>query len=115
MNVHVCSAPANSLFVFSASEWKSFLFFYVPATLHKILLDKYYVHAFLLVKAIRILLSTSISKERLKLAESLLKQFCKLMEEYYGIGSASPDQAYNPHPFLQVLINAGLMSICCCT
>ena len=69
---------------FPASEWKSFLLYLVPATLNNILPDQYYVHVFLLIKAVRILLSDSISEEELKLAEKLLKKFCTLFEDYYG-------------------------------
>ena len=72
------------IFTCIASEWQSFLLFYLPATLHGILLDKYYVHTLLLVKSIRILLADSITDERLKEADKMLKRFCKLMEEYYG-------------------------------
>ena len=68
----------------AASEWKSFLIFCVPATLNGILKNKYYIHAFLLVKSIRILLADSISKEGMQLAESMLMKFCTLMEQYYG-------------------------------
>ena len=67
-----------------ASEWKSFLLFYVPVTLHGILSDKYYIHALLLVKSLRILLADSITKEDLKKAHNMLKKFCELMEKYYG-------------------------------
>ena len=65
----------------AASEWKQFLLFYIPVTLYGILLDKFYVHALILTKAIRILLSNRISESSLQMAEKLLK---KLNEEYYG-------------------------------
>jgi len=61
------------------------MFFYVPATLHGILGDKYYIHAFLLIKAMRILLADEISQTHLALAEKMIKKFCELMEQYYGI------------------------------
>lgn len=68
----------------AASEWKYFLLFYIPVTLYGILPDKLYIHALILTKAIRLLLSSRISEESLQLAQKLLKKFCKLNEEYYG-------------------------------
>ena len=67
-----------------ASEWKSFLLYYIPVSLYGILPMKYYIHVFLLIKAIRILLSESIQRKELKVADHLLSKFCKLMEQYYG-------------------------------
>jgi len=66
------------------SEWKYFLLYYIPAGLYGILPDKYYVHVFLLIKSIWILLSHYISEEGLQLAEKLLKKFCFLQEHHYG-------------------------------
>lgn len=68
----------------TASEWKYFLLFYIPVTLYGVLLDKLYVHALILTKAVRILLSNRISEGGLQLAQKLLKKFCKLNKEYYG-------------------------------
>jgi len=45
---------------------------------------KYYAHVFLLIKAIRILLSEDIEDRSLVLADQLLMKFSKLMEQYYG-------------------------------
>ena len=70
--------------LFLASEWKSFLFFYIPVVLFCILKDQYYVHAFLLVKAIRILLSCNITENDLQVAQQLLEKFCSGMEMLYG-------------------------------
>ena len=72
------------IFNYLASEWKSFLLLYTPAVLLGILPDKYYLHIFLLIQSIRILLSNTISEERLRLADTFLKQFCELVESYYG-------------------------------
>ena len=58
-------------------------FFYLPVTLHGILTDKH-IHAMILVKAVRILLGNKVSEDDIRVAEKLLKKFCKLMEEYYG-------------------------------
>lgn len=58
--------------------------FYIPSALQSVLRDKYYAHSFLLTKAMIILLATKITQEHLNLAEILLKDFCKLMEKYYG-------------------------------
>lgn len=60
------------------------MLFVVPVVLNGILPDKYYIHAFLLIKSLRILLSSCITDDSLQLAEKLLKRFYKLMEEYYG-------------------------------
>lgn len=70
--------------LYTASEWKSFLLYLVPATLNGILHDKFYLHAMLLVKPIRILLANRISQEGLLHANKLLKKFCALVEDYYG-------------------------------
>ena len=67
-----------------ASEWKYFLMFYIPTGLHGILSDKYYVHAFLLIRSMRILLGSYISDNDLHIAERLLNKFCILYEQYYG-------------------------------
>ena len=69
--------------VLLASEWKSFLFFYIPV-MNGILPDQYYVHAFLLVKSLRLLLSCSISEADMQLTETLLHKFCSGMETLYG-------------------------------
>ena len=69
---------------FTASEWKAFLVYYAPATLHGILPDEYYLHFMLLVKAIRILLCDHIPRAKLVIAERLLKKFYKRQEQYYG-------------------------------
>lgn len=60
------------------------MLFVVPATLNSVLPDKYFVHAFLLIKSLRILLANDITEESLQLTEKLLTKFCKLMEDYYG-------------------------------
>ena len=60
------------------------MLYLVPATMNGILLDQYYVHVFLLIKAVRILLGDCISEAELKLAEKLLKKFHILFEDYYG-------------------------------
>jgi len=84
--VMICSHSTFTFFPphFAASEWKSFLVFYIPVVLFNILPMKYYVHVFLLVKAIRILLGECIEMNQVKLAEQLLLKFCYLMEQYYG-------------------------------
>ena len=56
----------------------------MPATLIDILPDKYYIHFFLLVKSIHILLGNSITEEDLQLTDTLLQKFCFLYENYYG-------------------------------
>ena len=64
------------------------MLYYIPTTLLGILPNKFYVHAILLTKALRILLADCINNDDLQLAEKLLKQFCVLYEEYYGKRSA---------------------------
>ena len=66
-----------------ASEWKSFLMYYISAGWHGILSDKYYPHAFLLIRSMRILLANHIMDNEVNLAESLLNKFCCLYENNY--------------------------------
>lgn len=71
------------VFSFQCSKQVEILF----TVLHScdtVLLYQLYVHAMILTKAVRILLSNRISEGNLQLAEKLLKKFCKLNEEYYG-------------------------------
>ena len=67
-----------------ASEWKNFLLFYIPAVLPGILPDKFLAHVFLLIKSIRIMLSSEIIEEDLNLCDTLLEKFNILFENYYG-------------------------------
>lgn len=53
--------------------------------LQGILPDKYFAHALLLSKAIRVLLSDSISLSDCSVAERLLCLFWELNEQLYGI------------------------------
>lgn len=68
-----------------ASEWKNFLFFYIPVVLPGILPDKFLAHAFLLIKSLRVMLSNEVSKENLSLCDTLLEKFSVLFEDYYGM------------------------------
>ena len=61
-----------------------FLLFYIPVSLCGILPMKFYIHVFLLIKSMRILLSDHIERTQLRVADKLLSKFCKLMEKYYG-------------------------------
>ena len=81
---NMCICIVNFPF-YVASEWRSVLLHYTPIALWKILPDKYYVHAIMLTKAIRILLSNSISRDAIKLADKLIKKFCSHYEEFYGV------------------------------
>jgi len=83
-----------------ASEWKSFLLYYIPVALHGILPMKYFLHVFLLIKALRIVLSETIEKNKLKLADRLFSKFCSLMEIYYG-------ENYNISTILLCLYHGG--------
>ena len=64
----------NTFYSHAASEWK-YLLYYIPVTLYGILLDALYVHILLLVKAIRLLLGSRVSKDDVEIAEKLLKKF----------------------------------------
>ena len=74
-NNHVCD--------FAATECRTVLLYYLPI-LRGILPDKFLAHALLLSKAIRILLSDSITATDLEGAEHLLVLFWRLLEQYYG-------------------------------
>ncbi len=69
---------------FPATECRTFLLYYIPATLHGILPDKYLVHVLLLAKAVRILLGDHILAADVERAGHLLNLFCQLTEKYYG-------------------------------
>lgn len=70
---------------FAASELKNFLLYYLQVTLYDVLPARFYVHACILSKAIRLLLSENLSDKDLSTADKLLKRYCKLHEEYYGM------------------------------
>ena len=67
----------------------------------------------ILVKAVRILLGTTISEDDIRMAEKLIKKFCKLTEEYYG--QQSSDNNYNCYIYVLelVIINTPLCILLC--
>ena len=66
---------------------KIFYFFtYLPY--YQILPDKFFIHVFMMIKSLRLLLSSRISEYDI---EKLLK-FCILFEQYYG-----------KHPIIQIV------------
>ncbi|XP_071795450.1 uncharacterized protein [Asterias amurensis] len=67
-----------------ASEYRSFLLFYAVPCLWGILPDEYFKHLLLLVRAVFLLLSESISVVDLKTANSLLKLYCLNIGKLYG-------------------------------
>lgn len=69
---------------FKASEWRSFLFLYSLPCLYGILPDEYFQHYLLLVEAMFILLSASISVSELSRAKNLLRYFCVKIKPLYG-------------------------------
>ena len=69
--------------LFTATECSTFLLYCVPV-LHGILPDKYVAHCLLFSKAIRLLLSDAITPADIELADSLLRLFWRLTEQYYG-------------------------------
>lgn len=71
------------LVLFTASECRAFLLYYLPVLLHGILTAKYLAHAMILAKAIRLLLG-EVSRDNIDTAEQLLLLFWRLMGKYYG-------------------------------
>ena len=67
-----------------ASEFRSFLLYYLLPVLHGTLEHEYFLHLSLFVVAMRKLLSTSISPTDLNLAEKFLFLFCKNYQTLYG-------------------------------
>ena len=61
-----------------------FLLYYLPAVLGGILPDKFFAHALLLCKAIRLLTGDAVSHGEIDVAEGLLDLFWRLTEKYYG-------------------------------
>ena len=79
-----CFVDQYLLYIFfTATECRTFLLYCVPV-LHGILPDKYVAHCFLLSKAVRLLLSDAITSADIELADSLLRLFWRLTEQYYG-------------------------------
>ena len=79
-NSNHCFPPHGHI----ASECKVFLLYYLPAVLQGILPEKFFCHALILCKAIRLLTGSSISHAEIDTAEELLKLFWTLTEKYYG-------------------------------
>ena len=70
--INLISSQLYYIFMYYiASEWKLFLPFYIPATLFGVFPIKYYAHVFLMIKAIRVLLSEYIEDRSLVLAVSI--------------------------------------------
>ena len=67
-----------------ASEYRNWVLYYGLYITEGILHEDYYVHFAMLVRAMHILLSNSITKAELAEARRLLEQWYFLMEAYYG-------------------------------
>ena len=68
----------------TASEYRSWMLFYSIPVLHGILDDTYLQHYVLLVQAVWILLSDSISDKQFADSEKLLHLFCLQFSAFYG-------------------------------
>lgn len=55
-----------------ATEWRAFLLLYSPVVLRGVLSGKFYRHWMLLVNAISILLSSSVTNEQINFSEKCL-------------------------------------------
>ena len=71
-------------YTFSASEYRSWALYYSLPVLHGILTEPYYTHYCLLVAALHILLSSSISGTDLQRARAYLDRFYKEFATLYG-------------------------------
>lgn len=69
-----------------ASEWRSWLIFYMLPCLKGLLKKKYYDHISLLVKAVRIYLDKSLDPSQNETARLLLIKFNVRMQQYFGKG-----------------------------
>ena len=69
----------------TASECRTFLLYYIPTVLVGILPDDYVVHALLLSKAIRLLLSEHVTIRDIEVSQEMLDLFWRLMETLYGL------------------------------
>lgn len=76
--------PLDDSSYWKASELKAFLLIYSLPILKQFLPDVYFKHHILLVDAIRILNSSSISNQMLIKAEKMLKEYVKRYEVLYG-------------------------------
>lgn len=82
--------------LYKASEWRSFLIFYGILCFDRVLGEKYREHFAMLSCAYFILLKNSITEEELDLAETYLRQYVFLTEQYFGLTSMT----YNIHLLL---------------
>lgn len=67
-----------------ASEHRSWLLYFSLPVLHGLLPEPFYTHYTLLVAAMHILLSTSISPSALGRAKKYLGKFCQTFAALYG-------------------------------
>lgn len=81
-----------------ALEWRTWLMFYCLICLKGILPRKYLIHLSKLVGAMEILLSDSISSQRLEVARKFLENFVCDFQLYFG----KNEMTYNVHLLLHV-------------
>ena len=96
-----------------ASEFRSFLLYYSVPCLYGILPPEYFEHLLLLVNAMHILLSDSISKKGLKTARVMLKNFCFQIESLYKARYCT----WNLHSLLhycKAVEDTGPLFLCSC-
>lgn len=104
-NIHPPSCiqrPPRSLFhrfKYKAKEWLIFLMYYSLPCLKGIIPEKYINHLSMLVRAVNILTSDSISPDSLDEAEKLLLDFVVLFQEYFG----KKHMSFNIHSLLHVV------------
>lgn len=84
--------------LWKASQWRSWLIFFVLPCIRDLLPRKYLEHISLLVNAIHICLNKSISPHQLKVIKSLFVTFGVRMQLYYG----EKNMRYNFHLGLHV-------------
>lgn len=81
-----------------ANEWLNWLLYYSNPSLIQILSSKYYDHFQKLRKAIRILLGSGLTENKIRKSEKTLKKFVKQFQEYYG----EKYMVYNIHLLLHL-------------
>ena len=74
----------NERALWKASKWRGWLGMYCLPCSKGLLIKKYVVHSSMLSTATCILLQKSISKEQLKIAESLLTRYVIYFQKYFG-------------------------------
>jgi hypothetical protein len=89
LEILVAYVYSNGFFVlfhvFSASEIQHFLLYFGLPVLKPFMHHEYFHHLALLSTAMWLLLKREITLEDIEQASDLLKSFCRLMKQYYGV------------------------------